>query len=321
MSERAEPQVRPTGIYAFPRLGIVTVPISKAGGTSLLRLLIAVETELESSGHITQAFVDSQRSHISAVKRPWGRDSAHFLVEDASRSERLQGITVAIVRNPFTRLASAWLNKFFMADSVEQLTKLNDFNEEASISIVAIQKAFNRLLGELRDRPDVLTQDTHLRLQMETLRELPAIDLMIGLRHLSDLPSMLEQHTGVNRIGELLMPHDNVTSADLGAKLWTESSLDLAAQIYASDLIGFNAMVGKFPLITSELGRPAIATEGDTTEIAESKKLRFFLSRTIWAYRNARKEKKKLARQRQNSLKKKGGLLSAASTLLRRVRD
>ena len=295
MSDRVKQQEVVIQHYFFPRLSITVTPIPKAGGTSLLRFFIATEAELEHHGSISQNFIDTQEQRYSEIM-PWGQDGRRFRILASPATQDASTLSVTVVRNPFQRLGSAWLNKFFMSSSIRAMRNIRETRWNFQVDSVSMRDAFERFVTELSERESVLARDGHLRAQSDYVDGASQTSLFVGLHYLDDLPRMLQEYVAVDRIAELLMPHENASQTGLSRLLWTEASLRTAESVYGNDFQMIASLAHKFPRLTSELKRPDTVVSEPPMLIAERDVLMLYLTRIQWAYTVARTENKRLVR-------------------------
>lgn len=294
MSDRVKQQKVVTQRYYFPRLSITVTPIPKAGGTSLLRLFIATEAELEQHGSISQNFIDTQEQRFSEIKSPWGQDGRRFRIPESPATQDASMLSVTVVRNPYQRLGSAWLNKFFMSSSIREMRNIRKTRWLYQVDSISMRDAFEQFVTALSEKASVLARDEHLRAQSDYVDGDSQDSLVVGLHYLDDLPTILQEYVAVDRIAEILMPHENATQAGLSRLLWTEASLRTAETVYGNDFKMITSLAHKFPRLTSELKRPDTVVSEPPMLIAEHDVLKMYLLRIQWAYTVARTENKRL---------------------------
>lgn len=186
------------------------------------------DSKLGSAGPVEKRTLDirsvfEQRIHL------------HYQAQRNAERATRAGIRLVLLRNPHERLASAWLNKFFMVDSI-----LRIFEPAAAIDTKITQSqavdAYSRFVASLAEHQDLLQIDYHLALQQSRTRELSFYNLVLGAQDASNLLNELEERGAIEtQLIRSAVPRLNQTKSNLPLSLNNPSNLKLITEIYAPD--------------------------------------------------------------------------------------
>ena len=242
--------------------------VPKAGCTGMVELLRMVENAPPIKLFVNEAFETRRDMFVnSRVNAP-----LPSLVDLDNRTQRevLESsdfLRMTVVRNPYTRVVSAWRNKILVCepsvkdDYVAIKGNLPAFRDKSLIS-------FAEFVEYLRTKCDLRTCDSHWRRQVDHTF-FPAMNFSyVGrLEKFGEVLRRFERHLGLS---EPLAPHRKNESISFGPNPFTQELADKVYTLYQPDfeLFGYdrNAWAGR-PNAAAE--SPGVSVEKFTDEVVE----------------------------------------------------
>lgn len=220
-------------LYLLPEWKILFLQIPKCGCTTLARMMAA-------AGGKTPAAVESsalpERSRESLIHDPRIHRIPYWKDQHARMKKRALEESgwwrFAIVRDPYARFFSAWLDKVFLrAPGTKHLWQMcTDTLDDGRLNITRTFAAFARLVAV---KPEMLLQDWHFTPQSELISRfaIPSIE-RIPLSRLDDVARKLSAMTGKDirtSASNASLPIDYRMAYD-------PATADIVKSIYAADL-------------------------------------------------------------------------------------
>ena len=182
----------------LPELRVLFLPVPKAACTTLLWLLADL------AGLSAQQFADSSSAEVSPAltvhdTNLWPSDYRFASYSEQDREQLLSEpgwLRFSLVRNPATRLWSAWLSKLLLREPrfVDQYGAEPWFPRvpENGEEIVADFRRFVRAVGEQR------ASDVHWAVQADLVEQLP-LNHVGRVEQIADTLALLRRHVGSER--------------------------------------------------------------------------------------------------------------------------
>ena len=247
---------RETYEYFFPTLNLFYTAILKNASTSTLTMLIKAEQDaaalLAPSGSI--------EPNLQLTKEPplrvWDKESARkqYKASNFSHEPDHAQIKLMILRNPAHRAASAWTNKFFMADSVERSIQPSESKMPTELSFAEVHRAFSRFLVSIQQTGTVSFLNPHLAPQALLVRDLSFYNVVVGLQHLDKVALLVQPNIEDALLTkQSVFPALNVGIKQLNSSLLSEENLKIIRDIYSDDYDLIRAAAVRFPEVNEEL--------------------------------------------------------------------
>jgi len=247
---------RETYEYFFPTLNIFYTAIPKNASTSTLTMLIKAEQDaaalLAPSGSIEPNPQFAKASHSSV----WDDESARkkYKAGKFSHEPDHTQIKLLILRNPAHRAASAWTNRFFMADSVERSIQPSELKMPTELSFDEVHRAFSRFLASIQQTGTVSFLNPHLAPQSLFIRALSFYNDLVGLQHLDKVALLVQPNVdGALTPKQPVFPALNMGIKQLNSSLLSEENLEIIRDIYNDDYDLIRAAAVRFPEVNEEL--------------------------------------------------------------------
>ena len=238
-SKEPPTKIRHLQEYYFPSLGLFYSAISKNASTSVLATLIRFEENLrgrmDTSNSLTQHVPISPALPIDV----WDEYSAmreSYLARRRPEGEAEAQRRLLILRNPARRLASAWLNKYFMFRSHHEITSGDLSKMQGSPTIEEVGSAFSSFVESLTPEVVATHADSHLALQRLYVRNLDYYTHVIGISGVQHLPEHLfgGQVEG-NDEAHAVVTVSNRTPSAVHSALLTASNVEMIQRAFAED--------------------------------------------------------------------------------------
>lgn len=225
--------------YYFPSLGLFYSAISKNASTSVLATLIRFEENLrgrmDTSNSLTQHVPISPALPIDV----WDEYNAmreSYLARRRPEGEGEAQRRLLILRNPARRLASAWLNKYFMLRSHHEITSEDLSKMQGSPTIEEVGSAFSSFVESLTPEVVATHADSHLALQRLYVRNLDYYTHVIGISGVQHLPEHLSGgQVEDNDEAHAIVPVSNQTPSAVHSALLTASNIEMVQRAFAED--------------------------------------------------------------------------------------
>lgn len=217
--------------YFYPKSNIFYSLIPKTGCTTVKNFLYAVESHYVTGESQLPSVLDAK---LGVHREP----STHYLTR---RSRPPRGsLSLVVLRDPYSRVSSAWLNKFLYAQedySLYHRFRQEDFVLGNDFGFEQIQPAFESFLLKLRGDYSFLNSDRHWKPQSSFIRNINDYTLVLETSNLHELPKALEDNGIQQHItSSYELPHFNKTMNGLSFGLWTDKTIQLIQDIYKNDL-------------------------------------------------------------------------------------
>lgn len=221
--------------YYLPTINVSFCVIPKTGCTTLKNYLFNLEQwakagVLSESGKSSYVGQDIHRPQVL-------RD---FLVSDLKQSGPDESLKILVLRNPFHRTRSAWVNKLLFAQhdyrifdrlKDEEFTPI-DFQTTDQLSI-----AFEKFAERLSTDKEFLYSDGHWLPQVEFFGKVSDYDVVLETQNLASLEGILARQLKFPLdTGAQSFPRFNETSSKLVAHIGSKRAWDLISQTYKADL-------------------------------------------------------------------------------------
>lgn len=263
-------KIRRSQEYFFPAIDIFYSAISKNASSSVLAMLLRQEEAAQGS---TAAMRDLARYlpiKEDVPVRVWEEYDA-ILKSYRSRSSRMTDAfptqRLVILRNPAKRLASAWINKFFMLEHVTQLEHASYDALPSALTMQHVVDAFNRFVQSLTLEIVSSHIDSHLAAQSLYVQNLTNYSLVIGMNQANELPQLLRLGAATDTFSvKKAVPEYNSAPRMFQRVLLSEENLAKIVEVYAEDFQLLESAVQFNPRIQEELTL-------DTSPIADRSEL------------------------------------------------
>jgi hypothetical protein len=259
--------------YYLPSTNIFFTVIPKTGCTSLKNYLFDIE----------QISIGQTSKNLGEVGLGFG---IHRLPElqrhrITSRNQvKLGGaLKILVLRNPYNRVLSTWLNKFLYAQG--DLRILSEHRKEPFApvkfeTVADLNVFFEAFLLRLSKDPGFLNSDAHWRPQSQFVSDAKEFDMVFETSSLSTLQGALAKiprltAITVNRSVQKL----NATRPALEGLIGSEAAWSLVDEIYSDDF----ELLASVGLVNQTPPTPALLSEQQQTEILAREILVIFSSR------------------------------------------
>lgn len=197
-------------------------------------------------------FQDIELKHLGkdTSQRDYGPDGMHvhvdrfrFRVSTGPRKD--DSHSVLVLRNPYSRVASAWINKFLYAQgdyAIVNRHRNRAFAQLGEMSTQEIRKGFRAFVEELSCSNAFLESDNHWRPQSHFFRDLADYSIVLETTEIHKLPTILADR-GVSK--ELLdscnLHHFNKSESPVYDFLWSPGTAALVERAYSEDFFALGA--------------------------------------------------------------------------------
>lgn len=251
----------------YPNSGILLTSIPKNGCTSLKNYFLDIELAYSGSDLNQREYgfqgmsIHAKRNRFRARSGPKKRD----------------GISVLVLRNPYSRVASAWVNKFLYAQADYAIVNRHRDQPFARLGEMApedIRQAFREFVVELNSSDDFRESDNHWRPQSQFYRNLTDYSIVLETTEVIKLPTLLaDQGVDEQALNSCVLMHFNRSDSTIYEILWSPGTTELVEAAYAEDFLALKAAgipVTK-PVEKSDDETPKSLSPEDIQKILESR--------------------------------------------------
>ena len=176
-------------------------------------------------------------------------------------------LKILVLRNPYERILSAWLNKFLYAQgdySIFSDHKQQIFTPVRFETLADLNLSFFEFLLRLSKDPDFLNSDAHWRPQSSFVNDAKEFDLVFETSSLSRLQGALAKVPRLTGITEnRSVPKLNATRPALDGLIGSKAAWLLVDEIYSDDFellasVGLVNQIPPKPVLMSEQQQNAI---------------------------------------------------------------
>ena len=225
--------------YYFPSLGLFYSAISKNASTSVLATLIRFEENLRGRMDTSNSLTQHVPISPALPMNVWDEYNAmreSYLARRRPEGEAEAQRRLLILRNPARRLASAWLNKYFMLRSHHEITSGDLSKMQGSPTIEEVGSAFSSFVESLTPEVVATHADSHLALQRLYVRNLDYYTHVIGISGVQHLPEHLSGgQVEDNDEAHAIVPVSNQTPSAVHSALLTASNIEMVQRAFAED--------------------------------------------------------------------------------------
>lgn len=295
-----------SGFY-FPSLGIYFMSIQKNASTSTMSTLVRLEESLSQQQYDLEEVTNYVDVPEHTQVRPWHNFRSISLSYQAglvSDYMELARHRLVILRNPVERLISGWVNKFFMAESVQEEETEDIALTNSPKTEREIVNAFNAFVGSLKTLPQNTFQtglDGHLLPQSSFVSAIDAYNIVAGI---DDLEATYQKlglivpapvHARSEGIARL-----NTSPEDVSKLLLASADVESISGLYQEDYRLIEVASARFPHLVRQLDHKIAARPSASftlsTEVSES------LVRKRLTYQTAVAPKKKKERNKRKPI-------------------
>jgi hypothetical protein len=241
--------------YFFPNVDLFYSQISKNSSTTVHGTLVALERLLARRGQDTKVGSTEVSEMDTLDIRSVFKQKIHLRYKAQRNAERATRakIRLVLLRNPHQRLASAWLNKFFMMDSILRIYEPAAVVEK-QLTQAQVVDAYSSFVASLAEHQDLLQTDAHLALQQSRTRELSFYNLVLGAHDASNLLNELEKRGAIEtQLTSSTVPRLNQTKSNLPLVLNSPSNVKIITELYAPDYALVQEAAKTHPSVALEL--------------------------------------------------------------------
>ena len=310
--------------YYFPSLGLFYSGISKNASTSVLATLIRFEENLRGRMDTSSSLTKHVSISPSLSLNVWDEYNAmreSYLARRRPEGEAEAQLRLLILRNPARRLASAWLNKYFMLRSHHEITSGDVGKIQGSLTAEEIGSAFSSFVEGLTPEVVATHADSHLASQTLYTRNLDYYTHVIGISGVQHLPKRLfgEQVEESDK-AQAVVPVSNRTPSTVHSALLTASNVEMIQQVFSEDYSLITAATQLNEDLHQEREIKVSASHSlkeqmDPTEVEKLVQLRDLHLKELRAYELERSQRKH-ERGRQESRRRPARELPVALFLL-----
>ena len=259
----------------MPTVNVSFSSIPKTGCTTLKNYLFALEQDqIRQDKSETAAFeYVGHDIHRPTVMR-------HYQVNTLKVNGPADSLKILVLRNPYHRALSAWVNKLVFAQNDYGIfEKLRDepFTPVEFFSVEDLNQAFEKFTERLASDKKFLQSNTHWLPQVDFFDDVLDYDVVLETSGLGELQGIIEKHLkSQGRISNRSFPHFNATSSVLVSHIGTRASWDFVGSTYKKDLKALTdaGLAVKRPDDGSTLKEPITqqALEQEKAQILESRR-------------------------------------------------
>jgi hypothetical protein len=221
-------------LHYFPNIDVLFLHIYKNGCTSALSYLLALE-----QAKTTEEVTGFEEGGQLGLQIHHSRELSKYLVKVNDYSRMTSAHKILVLRNPYRRALSAWMDKLVYAQSAFKLMnqyKNSPFVPETIESLPSLNRAFEQFTEQLASNQDFLLSDNHWKPQSLSLTGSMQFDLVLETSHVSEFPMKLAAFVSEEKlqaVGDF--PHFNKISSGLPALLGSEISWQNIEEAYKED--------------------------------------------------------------------------------------
>lgn len=217
--------------HYFPTTGIGFTTIPKNGCTSVRNYLYKLECQ--TNGEFTNQKLDEESIRIHKEQ------GLRKLKVESLSLKNINSLNVLVLRNPYLRTRSTWLNKLVYAQNHYSIYKRfegEDFVPGHFSSLAELNEAFLNFTKKLKDNPMFLSADPHWTPQTQFFESLSDYNLVIETANLSILETQIRQHLAEKYRGLVTeVPQHNSTQSRLTELVGTSEAWANIRNAYDSD--------------------------------------------------------------------------------------
>jgi len=247
--------------YYLPSTNIVFTVIPKTGCTSLMNYLFNIEriSKGENPINLGEVGLGLGIHGLPELQR--------LRITDRNLSKFDGTLKILVLRNPYERILSAWLNKFLYAQgdySIFSDHKQQIFTPVRFETLADLNLSFFEFLLRLSKDPDFLNSDAHWRPQSSFVNDAKEFDLVFETSSLSRLQGALAKVPRLTGITEnRSVPKLNATRPALDGLIGSKAAWLLVDEIYSDDFellasVGLVNQIPPKPVLMSEQQQNAI---------------------------------------------------------------
>jgi hypothetical protein len=259
--------------YYLPSTNILFTVIPKTGCTSLKNYLFDIE-------QISRGQNPKNLGEVGLWLGIHGLPELQGLRITSRNLSKFDGaLKILVLRNPYERILSAWLNKFLYAQgdySIFSEHKQEIFTPVWFETVADLNVCFEAFLLRLAKDPDFLNSDAHWRPQSRFVSDAKAFDLVFETSSMSLLQGALAKIPGLTSlVKNRLVQKLNATRPALDGLIGNKAAWLLVDEIYSDDfqLLASAGLVNQMP------PTPALLSEQQQSAILASEVPAIFSSR------------------------------------------
>jgi hypothetical protein len=259
--------------YYLPSTNIVFTVIPKTGCTSLLNYLF--DNERISKGQNPKNLGEVGLG-LGIHRLP---ELQTLRITSRNLSKFADAVKILVLRNPYERVLSAWLNKFLYAQgdySIFSERKQEIFTPVWFETVADLNVCFEAFLMQLAKDPDFLNSDPHWRPQSSFVNDAKEFDLVFETSSLSRLQGALAKIPGLTSlVKNRPVPKLNATRPALDGLIGNKAAWLLVDEIYSDDF----QLLASAGLVNQTPPTPALLSEQQQSAILASEVPAIFSSR------------------------------------------
>jgi hypothetical protein len=259
--------------YYLPSTNIVFTVIPKTGCTSLMNYLF--DNERISKGQNPKNLGEVGLG-LGIHRLP---ELQTLRITSRNLSKFADAVKILVLRNPYERVLSAWLNKFLYAQgdySIFSERKQEIFTPVWFETVADLNVCFEAFLMQLAKDPDFLNSDPHWRPQSSFVNDAKEFDLVFETSSLSRLQGALAKIPGLTSlVKNRPVPKLNATRPALDGLIGNKAAWLLVDEIYSDDF----QLLASAGLVNQTPPTPALLSEQQQSAILASEVPAIFSSR------------------------------------------
>lgn len=213
----------------YPKSRLFLTSIPKNGGTSLKNYFFDIEAQSTNLGQAPREHED----------HGMGIHKLNKLFLSASTAPKDDSISVLVLRNPFSRVASVWVNKFLYAQNdylILDRHREAGFARLGNMSPAEIRLAFASFLTDLSSSRNFLESNSHWRPQRHFYGDSSSYSIVLETEDLGSLPKLLLEH-GIDQkvLSRCNLMHFNRSNHLIYEFLWSPGTIKLVEDAYDID--------------------------------------------------------------------------------------
>jgi hypothetical protein len=221
--------------YFLPTINVSFCEIPKNGSTSLKNYLFALEQESSRSNLETPASIQFFGQTIHG--NPEMKD---FQVKNIKDKRVKQSLRILILRNPYQRVLSSWVNKLLFAQHdymIFRQLRHEPFTPVDFSSVEDLDQAFEKFAEKLSRNKEFLYSNNHWRPQVEFYGDISDYDVVLETSEIARLESIVWKHLGLQSDPKPLpFPQFNQSKSLLVSQIGTTRAWDFVQSTYSEDL-------------------------------------------------------------------------------------
>jgi hypothetical protein len=244
----------------FPKSNLFYTAIPKNGITTLKNFLEDIE-----HAHGPTPITKDEGLHGMSVHRRTRRFKAR------TETPRPQQLSILVLRDPFARIASAWVNKFVFAQGDHFPLWRHRQEPWASLETFSpreLRECFEAFVINLYNSREFLLSDNHWRPQTSFFKDWTDYSIVIEVAKLNRIPDLLrEKGVAPHILARSSLRHFNASDSQVFDYLWSPRTVELVETIYEQDFkaLASASLLVKPPLPALEAQLPS-SLSGDLLE-------------------------------------------------------